>query len=51
MVFPKDIIFIDRTFGGHFGNLCRLNARADWRAILLANMSLAFPDNVYDAPE
>ncbi len=51
MVFPKDIIFIDRTFGGHFGNLCRLNARADWRAILLANMSLAFPDNVYNAPE
>ena len=26
MAFPKDIIFIDRTFGGHFGNLCRLNA-------------------------
>jgi predicted unusual protein kinase regulating ubiquinone biosynthesis (AarF/ABC1/UbiB family) len=34
LVFPKDIIFIDRTFGGHFGNLCRLNAAADWRAIL-----------------
>ncbi len=34
LVFPKDIIFIDRTFGGHFGNLCRLNATADWRAIL-----------------
>jgi predicted unusual protein kinase regulating ubiquinone biosynthesis (AarF/ABC1/UbiB family) len=41
IVFPKDIIFIDRTFGGHFGNLCRLNARADWRAILLAHMSPA----------
>jgi predicted unusual protein kinase regulating ubiquinone biosynthesis (AarF/ABC1/UbiB family) len=39
MVFPKDIIFIDRTFGGHFGNLCRLNAQADWRAILLAHIS------------
>jgi predicted unusual protein kinase regulating ubiquinone biosynthesis (AarF/ABC1/UbiB family) len=34
LVFPKDIIFIDRTFGGHFGNLCRLNATADWRAML-----------------
>jgi predicted unusual protein kinase regulating ubiquinone biosynthesis (AarF/ABC1/UbiB family) len=34
LVFPKDIIFIDRTFGGHFGNLCRLGARADWRKIL-----------------
>jgi hypothetical protein len=39
MVFPKDIIFIDRTFGGHFGNLCRLNAQADWRAILLSHIS------------
>jgi hypothetical protein len=35
LVFPKDIIFIDRTFGGHFGNLCRLNAQADWRKILM----------------
>jgi hypothetical protein len=34
LVFPKDIIFIDRTFGGHFGNLCRLKATADWRSML-----------------
>ena len=34
LVFPKDIIFIDRTFAGHFGNLCRLNATADWRSML-----------------
>lgn len=34
LVFPKDVIFIDRTFGGHFGNLCRLNATADWRSIM-----------------
>ncbi len=34
LVFPKDVIFIDRTFNGHFGNLCRLNARADWRSML-----------------
>ncbi len=34
MVFPKDIVFIDRTFAGHFGNLCRLNARADWHNLL-----------------
>jgi len=38
MVFPKDIIFIDRTFSGHFGNLCRLNARANWRDVLLSHM-------------
>lgn len=35
IVFPKDIIFIDRTFSGHFGNLCMLNACADWRKMLL----------------
>jgi hypothetical protein len=34
LVFPRDIIFIDRTFGGHFGNLCRLNAAADWRSLI-----------------
>lgn len=38
MVFPRDIVFIDRTFSGHFGNLCRLNASADWRAILTAHL-------------
>ncbi len=38
MVFPRDVVFIDRTFSGHFGNLCRLNASADWRAILMAHL-------------
>jgi predicted unusual protein kinase regulating ubiquinone biosynthesis (AarF/ABC1/UbiB family) len=38
MVFPKDVVFIDRTFSGHFGNLCRLNASADWRAILMDHL-------------
>lgn len=38
LVFPRDIIFVDRTFAGHFGNLCRLNARADWRKILLEHV-------------
>jgi hypothetical protein len=38
MIFPKDIVFIDRTFSGHFGNLCRLNASADWRTILTAHL-------------
>ncbi|MCD6585120.1 MAG: AarF/ABC1/UbiB kinase family protein [Desulfobacteraceae bacterium] len=51
MVFPKDIIFIDRTFGGHFGNLCRLSAQADWRTILLAHMSHALPDSANGAGE
>ncbi len=43
LVFPRDVIFIDRTFGGHFGNLCRLNARSDWRSILLVHMANACP--------
>ena len=51
MVFPKDIIFIDRTFGGHFGNLCRLNARADWRSILLSHMSHEDADNANKTAE
>jgi hypothetical protein len=44
LVFPKDIIFIDRTFGGHFGNLCRLNATADWRSMLEAQCAIHSDD-------
>jgi predicted unusual protein kinase regulating ubiquinone biosynthesis (AarF/ABC1/UbiB family) len=52
LVFPKDIIFIDRTFGGHFGNLCRLNATADWRSILSNHIGSAFISNYmnYNSP-
>ena len=32
--FPEDIIFIDRTLGGHFGNLSRLRATAPWRELV-----------------
>jgi predicted unusual protein kinase regulating ubiquinone biosynthesis (AarF/ABC1/UbiB family) len=32
--FPEDIIFIDRTLGGHFGNLARLRAQAPWRDLI-----------------
>ncbi len=31
---PRDIVFINRTLVGHFGNLSRLKARGDWRAKL-----------------
>jgi predicted unusual protein kinase regulating ubiquinone biosynthesis (AarF/ABC1/UbiB family) len=34
MHFPRDIIFIDRSFAGHFGNLTSLRARGPWRDIL-----------------
>src|SRR6056297_39551 len=40
-IFPKDVIFIDRTFSGHFGNLCHLKARADWRALLIQRLEAA----------
>lgn len=43
--FPPDIMFIDRTIVGHFGNLCRLHAAADWRAILENELEAAFPGN------
>ena len=37
--FPHDIVFIDRTVVGHFGNLSRLRARAPWRRMLEARLS------------
>lgn len=30
IAFPSDIVFIHRTLGGHFGNLRRLSATANW---------------------
>jgi predicted unusual protein kinase regulating ubiquinone biosynthesis (AarF/ABC1/UbiB family) len=34
--FPEDMIFIDRTYSGHFGNLCKLEATGPWREIVLS---------------
>ncbi len=33
--FPKDVVFIDRTLGGLFGNLGKLEATGPWRALIL----------------
>ena len=33
--FPKDVIFINRTFGGHFGNLRKLRATGYWKDVLM----------------
>jgi predicted unusual protein kinase regulating ubiquinone biosynthesis (AarF/ABC1/UbiB family) len=38
--FPQDIVFIDRSLAGHFGNLTRLRAAGPWRE-LLAKHALA----------
>ncbi len=34
MDFPSDAVFINRTFGGHLGNLGRLGARGPWREMI-----------------
>jgi len=31
--FPQDVIFLDRTLAGHFGNLTKLRATGPWRAL------------------
>lgn len=33
--FPRDMVFIDRTLGGLFGNLNKLRATGPWRELLL----------------
>jgi len=34
--FPRDIVFINRSLSGHYGNLSRLEATARWRDLVLA---------------
>ena len=35
MLFPEDVIFINRSLSGHFGNLSRLGATGPWRDLVL----------------
>lgn len=35
MLFPEDVIFINRSLSGHFGNLSRLHATGPWRELVL----------------
>ncbi len=35
MEFPEDVIFINRSLSGHFGNLSRLQATGPWRDLVL----------------
>ena len=32
--FPEDVVFIDRSLSGHFGNLTRLRATGPWRDLV-----------------
>jgi len=34
LVFPRDVVFVDRALGGHVGNLHRLRATGPWRDII-----------------
>ncbi len=34
LCFPEEIVFIDRSLAGHFGNLTKLEATAPWRELL-----------------
>lgn len=43
LAIPRDIVFIDRTIGGLFGNLVRLRAEGPWRERLLAAAATAPP--------
>jgi len=35
MLFPEDVIFVNRSLSGHFGNLSRLGATGPWRDLVL----------------
>jgi predicted unusual protein kinase regulating ubiquinone biosynthesis (AarF/ABC1/UbiB family) len=37
--FPEDAIFINRTLGGHFGNLSNLQATGPWRELIMSYAS------------
>jgi len=41
MLFPEDVIFINRSLSGHFGNLSRLHATGPWRELVLKYASRA----------
>lgn len=49
MLFPRDVVFVNRTLLGHYGNLARLHARGPWRAMVVrfAGAAAAGPE----APE
>jgi len=35
LIFPPDMIFVNRTLIGHFGNLSRLGSQGPWRELIL----------------
>jgi hypothetical protein len=43
--FPRDMVFIDRTLVGLFGNLGKLRATGPWRELLIEYTSAAADGN------
>jgi len=41
LLFPPDLIFVNRSLVGHFGNLSRLKAEGPWRELILGHCSRA----------
>ncbi len=39
--FPRDVVFVDRTLLGHYGNLARLRATGPWREAIVRHASAA----------
>jgi predicted unusual protein kinase regulating ubiquinone biosynthesis (AarF/ABC1/UbiB family) len=46
ITFPQDLVFIDRSLGGHFGNLARLGATGPWRRLVGEYVEAALADGV-----
>jgi predicted unusual protein kinase regulating ubiquinone biosynthesis (AarF/ABC1/UbiB family) len=46
--FPRDMVFIDRTLGGLFGNLAKLRATGPWRKITREYTAGALPPEPQD---
>jgi len=44
LLFPEDVIFINRSLSGHFGNLSRLGATGPWRDLVLKYATAATVD-------
>jgi predicted unusual protein kinase regulating ubiquinone biosynthesis (AarF/ABC1/UbiB family) len=45
MQVPRDMVFIDRSLAGHFGNLCKLRATGPWRSLVLRYTAEAIPQD------
>ena len=45
LLFPPDLIFVNRSLVGHFGNLSRLQAAGPWRELILGHCRTAVKED------